>query len=68
MLTESELLTGLKSEIHLADYADSEYCNCVSKELLLGALNFIEWKKAEIKELKRELGEAKDYEKRNDKY
>lgn len=71
-MTDTEIIKALESEIHLAEYVDSDYCSNVNLEIIKSALNLITRQQAEIESLKifREYAEkrASDYRTMRDKY
>lgn len=46
-LTDNEIIKALESEIHLAEYVDSDYCSNVNLEIIKSALDLINRLKAE---------------------
>lgn len=58
-LTDNEIIKALESEIHLAEYVDSDYCSNVNLEIIKSALDLITRQQAEIERLK-EIIEYKD--------
>lgn len=54
-MTDNEIIKALKSEIHLAKYVDSSYCDCVKVSLLEAILDLINRYRAEMKRLNNEV-------------
>lgn len=48
-LKDNEIIKALESEIHLAEYVDSDYCSNVNLEIIKSALDFINRLQAELK-------------------
>ena len=53
-LTDNEIIKALESEIHLAEYVDSDYCSNVKLEIIKSALDLITRQQAEIEEFMKE--------------
>ena len=51
-LTDNEVIKTLESEIHLAEYVDSDYCSNVKLEIIKSALDLITLQQAELENLK----------------
>ena len=47
-MTDNEIIKALKSEIHLAEYIDSDYCGAVDKVLIQSAINSINRLQAKV--------------------
>ena len=50
-MTAKEITTALESEIHLAEYVDSDHCSNVNLEIIKSALDLINRQKAEYNNL-----------------
>lgn len=50
-MTDAEIITALKEEILLAEYANNSFADCVSCELLKSSLELIKSQQTEIKRL-----------------
>lgn len=53
-LTDKEIIKALESEIHLAEYVDSDYCSNVNLEIIKSALDLITRQQAKIEEFMKE--------------
>ena len=62
-LTDNEIIEALESEIHLAEYVDSDYCSNVNLEIIKSALDLINRQQAEIESLKADKIIAERHEK-----
>ena len=51
-MNDAEIITALKEEILLAEYANNSFADCVSCELLKSSLDLIKRQQSEIKSLK----------------
>lgn len=51
-LTDKEIIKALESEIHLAEYVDSNYCSNIDLSLIKSNLDLINRQQAEIEQLK----------------
>lgn len=51
-MTDNEIIKALESEIHLAEYVDSDYCSNVKLEIIKSALDLITRQQAENENLK----------------
>ena len=50
-MTDNEIIKALESEIHLAEYVDSDYCSNVNLEIITSVLDLINRLKAENERL-----------------
>ena len=50
-MTDNEIVKALESEIHLAEYVDSDYCSNVKLEIIKSALDLINRLQAQNKDL-----------------
>ena len=53
-MTDKDIIKALESEIHLAEYVDSDYCDGVDLTLIKSAIDLINCQQVEIGELKHE--------------
>ena len=51
-MTDKDIIKALESEIHLAEYVDSDYCSNVNLEIIKSALDLINRQQTEIERLK----------------
>ena len=51
-MTDKEIIKALESEIHLAEYVDSDYSSNVNLEIIKSALDLITRQRAEIERFK----------------
>ena len=58
-MTDNEIIKALESEVKLAEYVDSYYCNGVDLTLIKSAVDIINYQKAEIERLKSELSNTR---------
>ena len=58
-LTDNEIIKALESEIHLAEYVDSDYCSNVNLEIIKSALDLIVRQQEEIERLKEFIVETR---------
>lgn len=54
-MTDNEIIKALESEIHLAEYVDSDYCSNVNLEIIKSALDLINRQQEEIERLEKVL-------------
>ena len=54
-MTDKEIINALESEIHLAEYVDSDYCSNVKLEIIKSSLNLITRQQSEIERLQKEV-------------
>lgn len=57
-MTDNEIIKALESEIHLAEYVDSDYCSNVNLEIIKSALALIAHQQAEIEKWQKEFKRA----------
>lgn len=65
-MTDNEIIKAWESEIHLAEYVDSDYCNNIDLYLIKSTLDLINRLQTENGRLKYQVNRLKTYDRRRD--